>query len=401
MNTKQVSSYLVSAILTLAIVPFLASYLLIDEIIGNATSLVVNPKTEQILLNYQQDLKTLKTLEPDNEQVYKSRFNNITDELVIYQQPQLVKKVLRDTYLTYYLILFIIVLLISLTAAVYLSRKVASSYRRLMLSDLAKAKKLQELSYFDEWQIITGKLAHEINNPLTPIEMMVSNLSRIYPKSDPEQFQKSLKITDTVVAEEIAKLKAMVSHFNQFSKLPEPVLNACNIHQYLTEFIQQYQSAWQTVSFSLHKDKIFEQKHNLLVNLDPILFNQCLINIINNAMQANASIEQLNMSMTTKLQIISSIPSNITITLFNDGESISEADKNNIFKMHYSGHKNTNLHSENMGIGLAIVKKIILDHNGDIECLSLDHGAAFKITLPLIANSANKIAHSLDRAGEK
>ncbi|MFT5759339.1 MAG: nitrogen fixation/metabolism regulation signal transduction histidine kinase [Alteromonadaceae bacterium] len=383
MKTKQVSVYLISAILTLAILPFFASYLLIDEIIENAISLVVKPKTEKILLNYQYDLKTLRKLAPEKEQTYKSRFNEITDELVIYQQPELVKKVLRDTYLTYYLILFIVVLLCALTAAILLSRKVASSYWHLMESDIVKAKKLQELSYFDEWQIVTGKLAHEINNPLTPIEMMVSNLSRIYMKTDPAIFKENLRVTETVVSEEIAKLKAMVSHFNQFSKLPDPILVNCNVRLYLTDFIKQYRSAWQTVSFSESHNQKNEPDIRFMVNLDTILFNQCLINIINNAVQANPKKEPLNIVITSELEFNSGLPSKVAVTIFNDGMIIKEEDKERIFKMHYSNNSCANQHSENMGIGLAIVRKIVLDHNGEIKCLSLNKGAAFKIILPL------------------
>ncbi|WP_448565021.1 sensor histidine kinase [Thalassotalea ganghwensis] len=387
MKNKQVSVYLISAILTLAILPFLASYLLIDEIIDNAISLVVKPKTKQILLDYQQDLKTLRKLAPEKEHIYRSRFNDTTDELVIYQQPHLVKKVLRDTYLTYYLILFIIVLLCSLSAALLLSRKVARSYRRLMESDINKAKRLQELSYFDEWQIVTGKLAHEINNPLTPIEMMVSNLSRIYTKTDEKTFQENLRVTETVVSEEIAKLKAMVSHFNHFSKLPEPVMINCNIRHYLTEFVKQYSSAWQTVNFSIPNNKKHELDAKLMVNLDTILFNQCFINIINNAVQANPKIEKLNIVITSELEFNSGRASKVAITIFNDGMIIKDEDKERIFKMHYSSNCSTNTHSENMGIGLAIVRKIILDHNGEIYCLPLKKGAAFKITLPLSKHS--------------
>jgi len=378
MKTKQVSVYLVSAILTLAILPFLASYLLIDEIIDNASSLVVKPQTEQILINYQQDLKALRKLAPEKANIYKSQFNDITDELVIYQQPQLVKKVLRDTYLTYYLVLFIIVLFFSLTAAIFLSRRVANSYRRLVVSDIAKAKKLQELSYFDEWQIITGKLAHEINNPLTPIAMMVSNLSRIYQKADSAVFAENLRNTESVVSEEVAKLKAMVSHFNKFSKLPEPVFIDCNIVRHLSNFIEQYNTAWKVVKFSLCVDKNTKEKEEVNVLLDPILFNQVLINLINNAIQANLEMKVLNIDIN-----VSSNSTNVCLTIFNQGRSIAATVKESIFKMHYSGTQNNVDRQENMGLGLAIVRKIILDHSGDIRCLPIAHGAAFEITLPI------------------
>ena len=65
MKNNLVSYYLIVAILTLALMPFLASYLLLNEILDSATSLVVKPSTTKILKNYQQDLKTLRNLNPN------------------------------------------------------------------------------------------------------------------------------------------------------------------------------------------------------------------------------------------------------------------------------------------------------------------------------------------------
>ncbi|WP_177207942.1 sensor histidine kinase [Pseudoalteromonas denitrificans] len=361
--------------MTLAVSPLLASYWLLGEVLHSAIALVVKPDTQQLLRNYRDDLKTLKRLDPDNQKEYKVRFLQATDELLIYEKPQLLKKILQDTYLTYYLVLFIAVLLLSLLTAIWLSHKVARSYKVLSASDVKKAEKIQELVYFDEWQAIASKLAHEINNPLTPIEMMVSNLSRTYENTTPKVFEESLNDTKDVVSEEIYKLKNMVSHFSQFSKLPMPVFKSCEIAQYCTTFIRQHQNAWPNVVFTL---EIKAQVSNVSVDIDHLLFNQCLINVITNAVQANQESEQLNISLILSLEN----ESDITIEIFNDGMPIDISNTEVIFKMHYSS-KST---KENMGLGLAIVRKIVLDHGGNIICRSILEGAAFKISLPIKIN---------------
>lgn len=369
MQAKQINRYLVIAIVTLSALPLVASYVLLEEVLDSAISLAIKPQTQSILDAYRDDLKTLRKLDPDNEANYKQRFMQASDELVIYDQPKQVKQVLRDTYLTYYLVLFIVVLMLSLLVAVLFSRKVARSYRRLAQSDIDKAQRLQELSQFDQWQVIAGKLAHEINNPLTPIEMMVSNLPRSYANADSEDFKSLLDDTKAVVSEETAKLKAMVSHFSRFSKLPEPQLQPCVLAQHCDDFIRQHGSAWPCVNFDL---TVASNYNNTKVRLDHLLFNQCLLNIINNAVQANA-----DMSLNIQLRINADNGNTLSLSIINDGQPIKAEHRQNLFKMYFSTKQNR----ENMGLGLAIVKKIMLDHGGNIECLPLDNGAGFKLTL--------------------
>ena len=372
MKNRRINLYLIGSIFALSVLPLLASYVLLDEVLQSATSMITKEQTQTILQNYRDDLKLLKTLDPDKAEVYKSRFLQTSDELIVYEKPGLLQQVLRDTYLTYYLVLFVLVLIVSLVAAVWLSQNVARSYKTLLNSDLKKAEKLQSLSHFNEWQTIAGKLAHEINNPLTPIEMMVSNLNRVYLNADPKSFKENLNETTSVVSEEVYKLKEMVSHFSQFAKLPEPVLKEANIAEYCESFITQHQNGWPVVKFTV---LIENDVKNLNVKIDHLLINQCLINIINNAVQANPTKDTLQISMSLKREN----SAEISMVLFNDGVKIDNEIRKHIFKMHYSSKKS----AENMGLGLAIVKKILLDHNGDIICLLLDKGAAFKINLPI------------------
>jgi nitrogen fixation/metabolism regulation signal transduction histidine kinase len=371
MKTGQINRYLVIAILTLSALPLAASYLLLEEVLDSAISLAIKPQTQALLKDYQNDLKTLRKLDPVNEAEYKQKFLKANDELVVYDQPKLIQQVLRDTYLTYYLVLFVLVLLLSLVVAVILSRKVAKSYKSLSTREIEQAQRLQELSQFDQWQVIAGKLAHEINNPLTPIEMMVSNLPRSYANSAPDAFAGLLDNTKTVVSEEVHKLKAMVSHFSRFSKLPEPSFSLHNLADYCHRFIEQHGQGWPDVRFNQVTEAVSSKT---LVKLDHLLFNQALINIVNNAVQANPQ-QPLKVNLTIKQTALNQV----SLVIDNNGQPIEPEHRGNLFKMYFS----TKQDKENMGLGLAIVKKIMLDHGGNIECLAQDSGAAFKLTLPI------------------
>lgn len=387
MTSKVINAYLVAAILTLSVVPLIASYFLLDEVLDSAIGLAIKPSTEQLLQAYRDDLKVLKTLDAANQDQYKARFLAASEALNIYTQPQLLRQVLTDTYLTYYLLLFMVFLLLSLLGAILLSRKVARAYKALAQKDIAKAQKIQELQYFDQWQLIAGKLAHEINNPLTPIEMMVSNLPRSYANADSQTFATTLADTKAVVSEEVHKLKAMVSHFSQFSKLPEPVLKPINLVDYCTDFIAGHQTAWPNIQLQQQIEGSIDHRW---VQLDHLLFNQCLFNMINNAIQANPALcqnQQLSVTLTLRQSTNPDADSHISLTVFNNGKAIDANSRQSLFKLYYS----SKAHSENSGLGLSIVRKIILDHGGDVHCLALDEGAAFEINLPVSAQNKSNL----------
>lgn len=372
MKNNKVNVYLVTTVLVLSIVPFVASVLLLDEILDSTINFSLQQNAEDYLRHYQHDLKKLRNIFPEEEAVYKSRFFGIEKTLRIIENPDAVASLLRHTYMTYYLALFIAVILVSLAGAVILSRKVSRSYAFLMESEALKSKRIRELSYFEEWKIIAGKLAHEIKTPLTPIAMMVSNLAKSYEKQKKEDFERNLRDTIEVVEEEIQKLRGMVNHFSSFSKLPEPVLKKTNVVDYLATYTEQYKSAWPTVNLHFKNIAGYEK---INTNMDCLLFNQCFGNLIINAVEANPE-KKIELSIILK-RVQDGL---LVIEVFNEGIPIKEQHISKIFNMYYS----TKTNGDNMGIGLPIVKKIVLDHGGVIDVCAEKTGVLFTIKLPVL-----------------
>ncbi|PAJ74781.1 hypothetical protein CJF42_08865 [Pseudoalteromonas sp. NBT06-2] len=409
-SKRRVLIYLITVILTLSLTSLFVSYYLFTKIISTTLDRVIQPETSSILLDYQKDLRRLDQLNKRVKEIKQSvsldkknidiheelnhmlnltqseqglrakakRITTVINENHSIKKPEKFKRSLLIFFKEYYLTLFILALIFAFSVSSFFCFKVMRLYQSLANSDIKKAKKLQELDYFKDWKLMASKLAHEINNPLTPIEMMVSHLPRIYENKKTDVFKESLYDAEEVVREEVKKLKEMVEHFSRFSKLPDPEFVQCDLVEYCEVFVRQNQAAWPQITLYIKNNKLLSKTPVLL---DKRLFKQCLINLIKNAIQANQDKTDLEMSFSFNIEK----KTEVALILSNTGVVIPNSKRLEIFKLHYS-HRAS---AENMGLGLPIIKKIILDHKGDIYCLSMQSGAAFKINLPLNNDKKN------------
>lgn len=372
MKVTRINVYLLSTILSLSVSSFFSAYMLIDEILDSSISLGVNQKTSHLLNQYQSDLKKLRELDSLNENSYKERFYQVQDAMVVYQNPEQIKRVIKRSYISYFLIVFVSLLIISILAAVLLNRKVSNAYQRLLDKNIMKSKRLHELEYFDNWQRTAANLAHEIKNPLTPIEMMVTNLEPSYSHDHPADFKNTLQTTTKIVVEEVTRLKKMVNYFSQFSTLPVIKPINTNFIPLIEELIRDIRLAWQHTSF---KFDYAANIKDIVVNIDSQMFRQCFMNLVQNAVDANPDLSSLKFELSVKM----SAEKNLEFIISNIGKTLSDIQHKNIFQIGYSTHKA----EQNRGLGLAIVKKIIMEHNGYIELTPFSKGVAFVISLPV------------------
>lgn len=348
MKANKINVLLVLTIVVLSAVPLPVSYLLLDEVLDSAVSLSVNANTQGLLKGYRKDLKLLRDLDPKNSEVYRNRFFAIDKEILLYEDPYFVGDLLKESYRVYYFVLFVVVLLITLGLAIVMSRKIARSYRDISDRQIQQAKRIQELSHFDEWQEIAGQLAHEIKNPLTPIEMMMGNLNLAVKSDSRDQLEEKIKSAHEIVTEEVAKLKSMVNHFSSFSSLPVPLKRKTDLREYLNEFCEKNKFYLSDVNM----DFLFDcgegegeggAEGEYWSTVDTVLIGQCLLNLIINAVQANPNLKPL----IVKIKLVS-IGRMYSITVFNEGVRIPESEINRIFKMNFSSKKG----KSNMGLGL-------------------------------------------------
>ena len=232
-------------------------------------------------------------------------------------------------------------------------------------------RKAVYLEKIASWQVIARKMAHEIKNPLTPIQMMVSQIVRQYPNANQpdDVYKKLLDQAHEVISEEVAGLRRMVDHFSSFAKLPSPTLNPSSLAEICSKIVDL-----QAAGFSQHDIHFDGAPDDAVCPVDADLIRQVLINLIKNAAEANHG-RRANIGVS-----IEERATEFEIRIADDGPGIPEELQRKIFEA-YVTTKHTGP-TPGMGLGLAICQKIILEHKGHIGVTSIPGKTVFSITLP-------------------
>ncbi len=224
-------------------------------------------------------------------------------------------------------------------------------------------KMMYQTQKLQAWSDIARKLIHEIKNPLTPIRLSAERLYRRYEEHHPE-FPLILKDATSTIIEEVNILMNMLSEFSKFARLPEINLVYENINSILENCIAIYQGN-DAITFDVDLDTAIPQ-----VMCDKILLRQAFLNIIQNSIEAKATV----IGIASRYDATKGF---ISIVFKDNGVGISEENLNKIFEPTFSTKES------GMGLGLAIVEKIIIDHKWNITCESAGQGTQFTITIPL------------------
>ncbi len=237
-----------------------------------------------------------------------------------------------------------------------------------MLDDLEHARgQLEYLQRMGVWQDVARKLAHEIKNPLTPIQLAVQQTVSTY-KGDDARFKKQLEDTREIVEEEIAALRRLVDTFRTLGQLPKvekaPIA--------LAELIEE-----------LKLDPAFATKLELrapgepvTVRADKLLLKRVLANLVENGMHAGQEAgNEGRIVVGWKAE-----RDTVQITVDDHGTGVADADRDKIFGPYVTTK------ATGTGLGLAIARKIAIEHGGELSLApgkAPTGGARFVITLPL------------------
>ena len=247
-------------------------------------------------------------------------------------------------------------------------RLIAIQFNRMADEVEANRQKRLYLEKMASWQIIARKLAHEIKNPLTPIQMMVSQLVRRYEGND-EKYQKLLADSQAIIVEEVSGLRRMVDNFSRFAQLPEPKLESDDLVDLCRLTVELEKAA-----FSKHEITFESSFEKALANVDRQLLRQVLINLIKNAAEA------INQDSGQIQVVLSGNTENYFIAVIDNGPGIPPDLKSRIFEAYFTT-KHTGP-TPGMGLGLAVCQKVIIDHGGDITVESEPGKTSFIISLP-------------------
>jgi two-component system nitrogen regulation sensor histidine kinase NtrY len=217
------------------------------------------------------------------------------------------------------------------------------------------------------WREVARRLAHEIKNPLTPIQLCAERLFRHFGGAPTATRDLVEECTSTIVGE-VESLKGLVDEFSQFARMPAPRAVPTDVHGLLDEVLALYQGLF-TEDVAIRKtygDGVPK------VSLDPEQVRRVVINLVDNAIEATE--RRGTIDVETQHDRVNSL---VRIVVADDGPGIPAAEREKLFLPYYSTKR------RGSGLGLAIVRRIVAEHGGNIDVAdNLPHGTRFTIELP-------------------
>ena len=270
---------------------------------------------------------------------------------------------------------------LTLLVNIQVLRGATQKYRGMVIvfEDLTHLIKTQKIA---AWKEVAQGIAHEIKNPLTPIQLNTQRLKKKYHENR-EDFARVFDESINIITQEVEGMKELLNEFLRFSRMPTPNPRPTSLHKIIDDIL---------ISYSEH-DKHLKIKKSFVpnlgaVNIDPEQIRRVFINLFENATDAidDGGAIQISTRILQKEKLV-------RIEFSDDGSGITPADREKLFLPHFTTKK------RGTGLGLAIVNRIIIDHNGSIQARD-NHpkGTVFVIDLPyspLVLETENSSARNL------
>ena len=234
----------------------------------------------------------------------------------------------------------------------------------VVFDDLTHLIKAQRMA---AWREVARRIAHEIKNPLTPIQLSAQRLRRRYL----EKFSTDEKVFDdctSMIINQVDELKNLVNEFSSFARMPasNPVPN--NLNEIIAEALVLYQEGHRDVAFSYHPDPKLP-----MFSLDRDQIKRVVINLLENAVGALSGAGEIlvETQFHKSMQMVS-------FSVADNGCGIRPEDRHRLFEPYFSTKKS------GTGLGLAIVATIVSDHNGYVRVKeNVPRGSIFIVELPI------------------
>ena len=233
----------------------------------------------------------------------------------------------------------------------------------LVVDDVTPLIRAQKVA---AWREVARRLAHEIKNPLTPIQLSAERLRRKLGDVAPPLQDLVRECTSTIIGE-VESLKGLVDEFSQFARMPAPRAVPTDMHALLQETIALYDGLFAGVVIERRFDPSVAQ-----VRVDPEQMKRVIINLVDNA------IEAMGREGAIVIETARDTSHNLVrVVVADTGPGIPEAERDKLFLPYYSTK------GRGSGLGLAIVRRIVAEHGGSIDVAdNLPQGTRFTIELP-------------------
>ena len=247
----------------------------------------------------------------------------------------------------------------------------------LMIDKLkTQQNKLLANERHEAWENVARKIAHEIKNPLTPIQLIIDSLKNKYTALLDEDNKKSFNDKVKTINKQVKLIEQLVNEFSDFARMPKPIFKKLNLYKTINDTLKLMKINDDSIDISFKcSDKIF-------IKADNEQINRVFINLIKNSIESLNEKHQKISDFDKKINIeINEINDYIEILIIDNGTGFKNKNLSDVIKPYFTTKKNGS------GLGLSIVVKIINDHNGTIEFMDYNKGAKIKLTFPKLNDS--------------
>lgn len=238
----------------------------------------------------------------------------------------------------------------------------------LVIEDLSELLSAQRAA---AWSEVARRMAHEIKNPLTPIQLSAERIAKTYGRNGDNGDKRATVIAECTetITREVAGLKSMVDEFSRFARLPATRLEPASLNDAINQALKLYDERLQDVEFVLNLNADLPE-----TMLDQEQMKRVFVNLIDNALAALAKVDKKQLTIATRHDVERSL---LIAEVVDTGKGIVAADFSKLFQPYFSRSDN------GTGLGLAIVQRIVMEHSGRIRAANnYPQGARFVIELP-------------------
>jgi two-component system, NtrC family, nitrogen regulation sensor histidine kinase NtrY len=233
----------------------------------------------------------------------------------------------------------------------------------VVVDDLTPLMRAQKVA---AWGEVARKLAHEIKNPLTPIQLSAQRVRKAWVKSDPE-FERVLNECTRAIVDEVEALRSLVDEFAQFARLPAASLRPASLDEVVAQALSLYEGLFPGVELERRLAPDLPA-----LRLDPDQMKRALVNLVDNAVEATGGKGRIVVATE-----YDRAGGRARLVVADDGPGIAPADRAQLFVPHFSTKK------RGSGLGLAIVSRTAIEHLGTVRAEdNAPRGARFVIDLP-------------------
>ena len=228
--------------------------------------------------------------------------------------------------------------------------RLAESFNKMSADIIRQRKQILISEKHETWSDIARKIAHEIKNPLTPIQLSSERLEKKIKNTAIDNNE----ITDCIdtIRRQVNEIGYLVDEFSNFARLPNPILEKQDIYEIIINIINDYRDNYKMINFECNFSR---NKYEMLIDKSQIsrVFQNLIINSIQSIQEANVSVG--------KIIVESSVTNDyLNILILDNGVGL-KYEKNELIKPYFTTKKRRG----GSGLGLAIVEKILFDHNAE------------------------------------